>query len=35
MLKNEIERRGKKKKVESTELTRQTRGLDYEFEITS
>jgi hypothetical protein len=26
---------GRKKKLESTELTRQTRGLDHGFEITS
>jgi len=40
MLKDEIEMRGevnqeKKKKLESIELTRQTRSLDHEFEITS
>jgi hypothetical protein len=41
MLKNEIEMRGEvnqekeKKKLDSIELTRQTRSLDHEFEITS
>jgi len=30
-----LKREGRKKKLESTELTHQTRGLDHEFEITS